>query len=136
MTVHVEATDDPAALLQAIHSVGAAGGLALNPSTDLDSIEPYLAYCDVVLVMSVMPGFGGQEFDDAALAKLEALARPRRRAYHLQVDGGINERTIGRAAAAGAEAFVVGSAIFRHDDYAAQNSRLESLASQAARTAS
>jgi ribulose-phosphate 3-epimerase len=135
MTVHVEATRDTTALLQTIHSVGAEAGLALNPATPLDAIEPYLHLCDVVLVMSVMPGFGGQEFDEAALAKLQVLSGASERAYRLQVDGGINEQTIGRAAEAGAEVFVVGSAIFRHDDYTAQHQRLQSLASRAANSA-
>jgi ribulose-phosphate 3-epimerase len=131
MTVHVEATADPASLLQQIRSVGAAAGLALNPPTPLDDIEPYLDLCDVVLVMSVMPGFGGQEFDAAALEKLRALADVPQRSFRLQVDGGINERTIGPAAAAGAEVFVVGSAIFRHANYTAQHDRLQALASAA-----
>lgn len=129
LTVHVEATDDPASLLRQIRSVGAAAGLALNPPTPLNAIEPHLDLCDVILVMSVMPGFGGQEFDASALEKLKSLSCGGTRAYRLQVDGGINEHTIGRAASAGAEIFVVGSAIFRHDDYTAQHRRLQTLAS-------
>jgi ribulose-phosphate 3-epimerase len=128
ITVHVEATGDPAAVLNKIRSVGAAAGLAFNPPTPVQAIEPYLEHCDVVLVMSVMPGFGGQEFDPSAIAKLEGLSKLPGRTYRLQVDGGINEHTIARVAMAGAEAFVVGSAIFGHADYAAQHRRLHTLA--------
>jgi ribulose-phosphate 3-epimerase len=130
MTVHIEATSEPGALLAHIRSVGAAAGLAINPPTPLAAIEPLVDLCDLVLVMSVMPGFGGQEFDMSALAKLESLAALSERAYRIQVDGGINERTIARAASAGAEVFVVGSDIFRHEDYAARHRRLLALASQ------
>lgn len=127
MTVHVEATEDPAGILRQIRSVGAAAGLALNPPTGLDVLEPLLDLCDLILVMSVTPGFGGQDFEPVALEKLQELSS-RQRDYRLQVDGGINERTIGRAADAGAEIFVVGSAIFRDTDYGAQCHHLQSLA--------
>jgi ribulose-phosphate 3-epimerase len=131
MTVHVEAMQDPAAVLKQIRAAGAAAGLAFNPNTPLERIEPFLDLCDLVLVMSVMPGFGGQAFDRGALAKLEVLSKPASRSYRLQVDGGIHEQTIGLAAEAGAEFFVVGSAIFRHHDYAAQCGRLRAVARQA-----
>lgn len=133
MTIHVEATEDPAAVLHQIRAVGAAAGLALNPSTSLEQITPLRDLCDVVLVMSVMPGFGGQQFDPVALTKLRALSRAPSVPYRLQVDGGINEQTIGPAAEAGAELFVAGSAIFRHADYAAPFRRLQALACQAGR---
>lgn len=133
MTVHVEATQSPAALLRQIRAVGAAAGLAFNPPTPLDHVLHLLDLCDVVLVMSVMPGFGGQEFDPVALEKLKALSQTPSRGYRLQVDGGINERTIGPAAESGAEVFVVGSAIFRHADYATQCNLLQRLACQARR---
>jgi ribulose-phosphate 3-epimerase len=128
MTVHVEATEDAAAVLRQIRRTGASAGLALNPPTALHQIEPFLSLCDVVLVMSVMPGFGGQEFDPTALTKLHSLASRSPRPYRLQVDGGINEQTIRAAAEAGAEFLVVGSAIFRHTDYSAPLRQLQELA--------
>src|SRR4051794_22463703 len=73
MTIHIEVECDPRPVLDKIHAVGAQAGLALNPPTPLSAIEKSLPYCDMVLVMSVMPGFGGQHFDDVALAKLKAL---------------------------------------------------------------
>jgi ribulose-phosphate 3-epimerase len=117
MTIHVEAVADPRPVLEKIRALGANAGLAFNPPTPLSAIEPYLPYCDLILVMSVMPGFGGQKFDTVALEKLRALkARPDVHAL-LEVDGGVSVETIGACAQAGAELFVTGSAIFRHEDY-------------------
>ncbi len=127
ITFHVEAVDDPSPVLDQIHSLGAAAGLALNPATPLDCVEPYLRSCDLVLVMSVPAGFGGQEFDARALEKLQALAAKRRPELVLEVDGGINVSTIRQCADAGAELFVVGSAIFNHADYGAAVHGLTSL---------
>jgi ribulose-phosphate 3-epimerase len=136
VTIHAEAIDDAAPLLAQIRDRGAAAGLALNPPTPLDAIVPFVDLCDVVLVMSVMPGFGGQRFDEAALAKLRALRRQRadqgRSDLFFQVDGGLNEGTIGDCAAAGADLLVVGSAIFQSDDYAERIDRLTRQASDAA----
>lgn len=128
VTFHVEAVDDPAPLLDRIESLGAARGLALNPATPLSRVEPYLESCDLVLVMSVPAGFGGQPFDRVALEKLETLAAARKGDFALQVDGGVNPDTIGDCARAGADLFVVGSAIFRRPDYAEAVSELRSLA--------
>ncbi len=116
ITVHIEALDDPSPVLKRIRAAGAVSGLSLNPDTPVFAIEPYLADCDMVLVMSVNPGFGGQKFMPGVLEKLEWL---KQQAPHLllSIDGGIAPNTIPRAAAAGAELFVVGSAIFDHDDY-------------------
>jgi ribulose-phosphate 3-epimerase len=117
VTIHVEATKDPAGVLQQIREHGAAAGLAINPPTPLSAIESCLPYCDTVLVMSVNPGYGGQAFEPVALEKLRALrARPGRQPL-LEIDGGIHEQTIGAAAAAGAQLFSVGSAIFRSANY-------------------
>jgi ribulose-phosphate 3-epimerase len=118
MTIHVEAVPDPRPVLEKIRSLGASAGLAINPPTPLSAIEESLPYCDLILVMSVMPGFGGQKFDTVALEKLRTLnARPDVTAL-LEVDGGVAVDTIGKCAQAGAELFVTGSAIFRHEDYA------------------
>lgn len=126
LTIHVEAVPDPRELLERIRGLGALAGLALNPPTPLSAIEASLPFCDLVLVMSVMPGFGGQKFDDEALAKLRELRdRPDVDAL-LEVDGGIGPGTIGPCAEAGAEMFVAGTAIFRTDNYADTMDRLRS----------
>jgi ribulose-phosphate 3-epimerase len=125
ITVHIEATPDPRPVLDRIRSLGAAAGLALNPPTPLSAVEPYLASCDLLLVMSVMPGFGGQEFDPVALEKLRALrSTPSASHLLLEIDGGVNERTIGNCAEAGATMFVAGSAILKQPDYRAAVERL------------
>jgi len=132
MTIHVEALADPRPVLEKIRSLGAWAGLALNPSTPLSAIEASLPYCDLVLVMSVMPGFGGQLFDATAIDKLRALrARNDLKAF-LEVDGGITSETIGPCTEAGAELFAVGTAIFRDNDYGAAMRQLESAVARRA----
>jgi ribulose-phosphate 3-epimerase len=132
MTIHAEAVSDPRPVLDKIRELGALAGLAINPPTALVSIEASLAHCDLVLVMSVMPGFGGQAFDDVALDKLRAL-RARKDTRKdirplLEVDGGIAAATIGPCAAAGADLFVAGSAIFRSENYTTAVTSLRSAA--------
>jgi ribulose-phosphate 3-epimerase len=117
LTIHIEAVDDPRPLLRQIRELGAAAGLTLNPPTPIETVEPFLDDCDLVLVMSVMAGFGGQEFDPVALAKLRRLRAVARPGLILSVDGGINSETIGPCAEAGADLFVTGSALFSHNDY-------------------
>jgi ribulose-phosphate 3-epimerase len=117
MTIHVEAVDDPRPVLDEIRGLGAVAGLAINPPTPLETIEASLPHCDMVLVMSVMPGFGGQEFDAVALDKLQKLRARVDVDALLEVDGGIATDTIGQVTHAGAELLVAGTAIFRHDDY-------------------
>ena len=128
ITIHAEAVDDPRSVLDEIRELGAAAGLAVNPPTPLSAIEASLPHCDLVLVMSVNAGFGGQEFDDVALAKLRTLRDRGGLDALLEVDGGIATDTIGPCAQAGADLFVVGSAIFRSDDYAATIRALRSAA--------
>jgi ribulose-phosphate 3-epimerase len=130
VTFHVEATTEPHETIEKIRGGGGAVGMAFNPETPLSAIEPFLPDCDTVLVMSVKPGFGGQDFDPVALDKLRALvSRPGPRPL-LEIDGGIHEQTIGEAAAAGAQLFSVGSAIFRAHDYKATIDNLIDLAKQ------
>jgi ribulose-phosphate 3-epimerase len=117
LTIHVEAMKDPRPVLDKIRSLGAVAGLALNPPTPLSAIETSLPHCDLVLVMSVMPGFGGQEFDDVAIVKLHELSTRKDCDALLEVDGGVNAATAGACAEAGAELFVAGTAIFGHGDY-------------------
>ncbi len=128
LTIHVEATDDPVAALQQIRELGCGAGLALNPATPVVAIEPSLEFCDLVLVMSVQAGFGGQSFQPSALTKLNQLRPLVNEQVLLQVDGGVNSQTIHDCAAAGAQLLVVGSAIFRQPSYATAVRELTGLA--------
>ena len=116
LTFHVEAVSDPGRVVEKIKGIGIGAGIAFNPKTPLGAVEQFVGDCDLALVMSVAAGFGGQEFDPVALEKLRAL-RDRHPKLLLEVDGGINEQTIGSCRAAGADLFVVGSGIFRRADY-------------------
>ncbi|TWT74626.1 Ribulose-phosphate 3-epimerase [Posidoniimonas polymericola] len=128
ITVHAEVLDDPRPLLEEIRASGALAGLSLNPPTPLEQILPALPHCDLVLVMSVMPGFGGQQFDPVALEKLSRLRDdPDCRAL-LEVDGGVNQSTIARCTAAGADLLVAGTAVFGADDYCERVDSLNRLA--------
>lgn len=133
LTVHSEATSDPRGLLAQIRELGAGAGIAFNPDTPLTDVEPCLDLADLVLVMSVPAGYGRQKFHDVALEKLRALRTLVRPEVLLEVDGGINETTISRAAQSGAQLFVVGSAIFgqeRYDEAVAGLTRLAAAASR------
>ncbi len=128
VTFHIEATRDANAVIDKIHEHGAAAGLAFNPETPVSAIEPLLPKCDTVLVMSVHPGFGGQAFEPSALDKLRALrAKPDLHPL-LEIDGGIHDQTMHAAAAAGAQLYSVGSAIFKSPDYKAAMAKLLKLA--------
>jgi ribulose-phosphate 3-epimerase len=116
ITIHAEISEDISELISRIHQMELAAGLAINPQTDLESVQPYLADCDLLLIMGVNAGFGGQAFNPVALEKLER-AKQHFPNLLLEVDGGVNKSTIGDCVAAGAELLVVGSAIFEHDDY-------------------
>ncbi len=117
VSVHVEAAADLPAVLGAIQSRGARAGVALNPETPPEAVQNVMAIADLILVMSVHPGYAGQEFLPEVLGKFPAL-RGRRGAENakplLAVDGGINPETARQAAAAGAEVFVAASAVFGH----------------------
>jgi ribulose-phosphate 3-epimerase len=122
VSMHVEAVDDPARALRAAAGHGLDTGLALKPGTPLESVLPYLDAVDLVLPMTVEPGFGGQAFDDRVLPKIAAARRAiagTGRPVALQVDGGVNAGTLPRCLEAGADVFVVGTAIFGADDPAA-----------------
>jgi ribulose-phosphate 3-epimerase len=122
VTMHVEALDDPARALRAAHRLGMAAGLALRPGTPLQAALPHLDDLDLVLPMTVEPGFGGQAFEDGVLPKVAAAhdaIRRTGRPVALQVDGGVNAATLPRCLEAGADVFVVGTAIFGADDPAA-----------------
>ena len=123
LTVHAEASPHLHRTLQQIRKAGARPAVALNPSTPLSAIEYVLEDLDMVLIMSVNPGFGGQSFIPSALPKIRALremadARGLKDLW-IEVDGGIGPKNIGEVAAAGANVFVAGSAVFNTPDYAA-----------------
>lgn len=129
ITVHVEATGaNSAAALREISRTGAAAGIALNPATPLSMLDSCLPSCDLVLVMSVPAGFGGQTFQDVALEKIRQLRQTQGRDLLLEIDGGVNDQTIERCAAAGAQLCVVGSAIFQRENYADAVDQLNRLA--------
>jgi ribulose-phosphate 3-epimerase len=113
LTIHVEAEVNPAAVLEDIRAQGIGAGIALNPATPLSALDECYTSSDLVLVMSVPAGFGGQSFHAVALEKLEQLRARTGPEMLLEVDGGISPATIPGCAAAGAQLFVVGSAIFR-----------------------
>lgn len=128
ITIHVEAVPDPRELLTQIRKADCVAGLTLNPGTSLDTIEPFLSHCDLVLVMSVQPGFGGQAFQPAALERIRLLKQMADRDTVISVDGGIGPETIGDCAAAGASLFVTGSSVFDTDDYLSAISEMRSIA--------
>jgi ribulose-phosphate 3-epimerase len=125
ITIHAEAVDDPRPVLQHIHDCGAGASLAINPPTPLEAIADSLPFCDQVLCMSVMPGFGGQEFNPVALEKLRALRSQFGDKLLLEVDGGVNEHTIAQCARAGAHMLVVGAAIFQRENMSYDESLAE-----------
>jgi ribulose-phosphate 3-epimerase len=109
---HIEVVPDPRPLLDRIHEAGCQAALALNPPTPFSAIAPYLDEVDAILVMSVMPGFGGQSFEASVLDKVRA-ARAARPGLRISIDGGIKPDTAAAATAAGATQLVAGSAAFR-----------------------
>jgi ribulose-phosphate 3-epimerase len=120
-TVHIE-LGDPRPLFATMRDLGLRVGLTHNPETPVDAVLPYLEEIDVLLFMSVHPGFGGQAFIPSVLDKLVTARRAvdeRGLSVELEIDGGINRETAPRAAAAGADILVAGSAIFHADDPAA-----------------
>ena len=132
LTIHIEAVDDPAPILKEIRALGASPGLSLNPPTPLDTVEPYLDACDLVLTMSVMPGFGGQQFQTVALEKMRRLREIGGDRLLISVDGGVNLQTIENCAQAGANFFVTGTALLGHANYSERFQRLRTLAQSGA----
>jgi len=134
LTFHVEAVENPRPLLEKIRALGAVAGLAYSPETPLSAVEGYLDVCDLVLTMSVSPGFGGQSFHGVALENLRHLSALVGGEVMLEVDGGVNADTISDCSLAGAQLFVVGSAIFKHPDYSQTVATLSRLAQTHSRT--
>jgi len=123
ITVHVEACgdSDTAAVLKLIRECGAKVGLSLNPPTPMERVQPYLGQIDLLLVMSVNPGWGGQPFVEGSMERLATARRMRAEAgasFLIEVDGGIYPHNAAEAAASGADVLVAGTAVFRTPDYA------------------
>ena len=117
VTFHVEAKDDPSRTIETIHETGAKVGISLRPGTPIETIFPYLDRVDLVLVMSVEPGFGGQEFIPKAIERIRALRRQvGDKVITIEVDGGVNLENIRDVVEAGATLIVAGSAIFKERD--------------------
>jgi ribulose-phosphate 3-epimerase len=122
VTVHIEAVPDPGRAMSRAEENGLDFGLVINPGTPFDAVAPYVEECDVVVVMSVEPGHGGQQFIPGVLDKVEQArewVEYRGLATDIEVDGGITPDTASLATSAGATVLVAGTAVFRADDPAA-----------------
>lgn len=131
ITFHAECDNETDEVIDKIHSLGCKAGLAVKPGTDADAVLPYLEKLEMVLVMTVEPGFGGQSFMHETMPKLKQIrdvCKAKELDVCLQVDGGIAEKTVGIAAQNGANVFVAGSAVFGSDDPKAAVSMLRELA--------
>jgi ribulose-phosphate 3-epimerase len=120
VSVHCEVVKDIPAMARRIRSLGARASIGINPETDVEMVLPYADQLDMILIMSVHPGFGGQEFIRAALDKLRIVRREldrRRLKADIEIDGGVKLDNIAEVKAAGANVFVSGSGIFGHPDY-------------------
>ncbi|MFL6117079.1 MAG: ribulose-phosphate 3-epimerase [Catenulispora sp.] len=139
VTFHVEAADAPIRLARAIRAAGARAGMALKPATSIEPYEDLLSELDMVLLMTVEPGFGGQKFLDVVLPKIRRTRDMIDRhggSVWLQIDGGVSAETIERCAAAGADVFVAGSAVYgAQDPDAAVQALREQAEAAAARVA-
>ena len=136
ITIHAEATRHLHRSVQVVRDTGARVGVSLNPHTPIDVLEYVLGDIDLVLLMTVNPGFGGQSFIESVIPKIKALRHAidaRGLTVDIQVDGGVNPRTISAVADAGANVFVAGSAVFGQADYATAISALRSGAVRAGR---
>ena len=120
VTVHAEVCKDIPAMAKRLHDLGARASIGINPETDVQRVLPFAAQLDMILIMSIHPGFGGQEFIPEALEKLRAVRRELdRRALKvdIEIDGGVKLDNIAEVKAAGANVFVSGSGIFGQGDY-------------------
>src|SRR5262249_27769086 len=138
VTIHAEAAAAPVRTLRAIRAAGARAGLGINPGTAIEPYADLLPEVDMLLLMTVEPGVGGQHFLDLVLPKIRrarALIGDREGWVWLQVDGGVDDETIGRCAEAGADMFVAGTAVFGATDPAAAVTDLREIALRAVRDA-
>jgi len=135
MTVHVELGAQVETLIWKIRSLGRQVGLAINPPTSMSSLEPHLERVDSVLIMTVNPGFGGQDFIIECLTKIQQAAAWRDKrglGYRIAVDGGIHFETAASCAAAGADTFISGTGLFAHKNLKAAVAKMRRLAGAAA----
>ena len=131
VTVHIEVHPDPTSAAAAARALQLGFGLVVNPATPFAAVAPFVELCDLVVVMSVVPGFGGQEFIPEVLAKVEAarkLVDSAGLGADIEIDGGVTPETARMASAAGANVFVAGTAIFGSPDPAAAADRLRAAA--------
>lgn len=136
ITVHVELEEKVSGLLWKIRSMGRKVGLSINPPTSISTVRPYLDQIDTLLIMTVNPGFGGQEFIHESLPKIEKAAAWREECgawFHIAVDGGIEVTTARQCAQAGANAFVSGSDLFRQRSLRGAVTKLRKAVDQAGR---
>jgi ribulose-phosphate 3-epimerase len=132
ITIHVELGQGVTPLIWKIKSLGKKVGLTVNPPTTITEVQPYLDQIDLLLVMTVNPGFGGQSFIHECLPKIqqaEAWRRERKLPYRIEVDGGINFQTVAECARAGADTFVAGTALFRQHNMRAAVKKMRQIAS-------
>lgn len=118
---HLEATENPKKVIDLIHSTGAKAGITIKPNTPVEAVKPYLADVEMVLVMTVEPGFGGQKFMENQVPKIRQLAiwkKEMNLGYDIQVDGGITQENVKIVLDAGANVIVAGSAVFGKEDIA------------------
>lgn len=118
ITFHLEATENPEAVIDMIHQKGLKAGMSIKPATPAEAVKPYLNKVDMILVMTVEPGFGGQQYIEASTQKIKdvkAMIRETGREVHIQVDGGIHSGTLKTVLDAGANVIVAGSAIYTGD---------------------
>ncbi|MBK9118814.1 MAG: ribulose-phosphate 3-epimerase [Phycisphaerales bacterium] len=133
ITFHIETIPDPVATVETLRGLGVQVGVALNPGTPLAALDPVIEIVDLVLVMSVWPGFGGQHYLTESTDRIARLAQRLRPDQTLEVDGGIHAANIGSVAAAGANTLVAGSAIFGAPDAGAALRALRAAAEDGAR---
>jgi len=133
ITIHVEASTDVRGSIEKIHSLGKRAGLSLNPETPFEAVEPYLDSIDLLLVMTVHPGFGGQSFMESCVPKISQARKfmdDQGYSTELEVDGGINYDTARKAIRAGATVLAAGSSLFKSGDMRTEMERWRPLSCQ------
>ena len=134
MNINVELCDRVNSLLWKVKSLGKKAGLAINPETPMSAVEPYLEKIDSLLIMTVHPGFGGQSFIYEVLPKIQqayAWRCERKLEYYIGVDGGVDFKTAGECAHAGADAFIAGTSLFEHRNLAAAVRKMRGIVEKA-----
>jgi len=130
LTVHYEAVVHLNSIINSIKELGCKAGVSINPSTPVQCLDDIAEYVDLVLIMSVNPGFGGQSFIPNVLKKVQQLVKLRKKLqanFLIEIDGGIDDKTIIPALKAGVDAFVAGSAVFKSDNITAATAKLKNI---------